>query len=378
MHKINLDKKTLDIVEDKNKDCINCKKCFSVCPMMKEYSASPRELMEKIIEDKAIDKDIPYSCMLCNICKVKCPKDIDLKDMFYNIRKDIFFNNPKELKNMGYNTVKFHQVNSFSSLFSRDFTDNKTKKIFLPGCSLSSYSSEIVINTFEYLKSHIDDISLTIECCGKPTLAMGDTEKFKKYYTKLDKIFNKNDIYEVIVACPNCFDTIRKNSNNIKVTPLWSVIKEYGLPEGIQNNYLDVKAEFSLHDPCPVRYEPEIHEDVRDILKLLGVKIVEFDKNRENSECCGSGGMVRVTNNQISLSQTNKRAREAKTDTVISYCESCCESMMLANKSTLHILDFIFNEEVINKNTFTQNNTSVIDKWKMRYKTIKLAKNIKL
>ena len=190
MNKINLDKKTLDIVEDKNKDCINCKKCFSVCPMMKEYSASPRELMEEIIEDKSINKDIPYSCMLCNICKVKCPKDIDLKDMFYNIRKDILFNNPKELKNMGYNTVKFHQVNSFSSLFSRDFTDNKTKKIFLPGCSLSSYSSDIVINTFEYLKSHIDDISLAIDCCGKPTLDMVDTDKFKKYYTKLDKIFN--------------------------------------------------------------------------------------------------------------------------------------------------------------------------------------------
>ena len=47
--------------------------------------------------------------------------------------------------------------------------------------------------------------------------------------------------------------------------------------------------------------------------------------------------MLRVTNPKLALEQTNKRASEAKTDTVISYCESCCEAMMIANKNTLHV-----------------------------------------
>lgn len=378
MEKIDLNKRTLEKVEVNKNDCINCKLCFSACPMMKKYSSSPKELMESIVDEKKIDKEIPYSCMLCDVCKVKCPKDIDLKDMFYNIRKDIFSNNQNKLKTIGYNTVKFHQVNSFSPLFSRNFINKNTKKIFLPGCSLASYDADIVLKTYEYLKSHIDDLSLVFECCGKPTLAMGDIDKFNKYYSKLDKLFNENEIYEVIVACPNCFKTISNHSKNVKVTSIWHVLNEYGIPKELINHYKDLDIGFTLHDPCPIRKEHEIHDDVREILKSLGVKVFEFDKNRENSECCGSGGMVRVTKPELALAQTNKRASEAKTDTVISYCESCCESMMIAGKSTLHILDFIFNNKVINKEMFTQEKTSVLSKWSTRYKGIKLAKNRKL
>ena len=87
--------------------------------------------------------------------------------------------------------------------------------------------------------------------------------------------------------------------------------------------------------------------------------------------------MVRVTNPEISINQTNKRANEAKSDTVVSYCESCCESMMSVGKNSIHILDFIFNEDVINKKKFAQDRTSVIHKWKMRYKTVQKGKNNK-
>lgn len=374
MNNINLNNKTIEIVREKNNECVNCKLCFEACPMMKEYSSSPKELMEEIIKHKSVDKNIPYSCMSCNVCKSKCPKDIDLKEMFYNLRKDVMNSDSKNLKGLGYNTIRFHQINSFSPIFSSHYINNNTKKIFLPGCSLSSYSPEIVMKTYDYLKSNIEDISLLIKCCGKPTLAMGDEKKFKNYYSKLDNILKENEIEEVIVACANCLDTIKNSSKDIKVTSLWSVINEFKIPNELINNYDDINKEFSLHDPCPIRYESKIHDDVRTILKDLGVKVVEFDKNREKSECCGAGAMVRVTNPDISIKQTKKRASEAKSDTVVSYCQSCCESMLSVGKNSLHILDFIFNEDVINKNKFTQDKTSVIHKWKMRYKTVQQSK----
>ncbi len=49
--------------------------------------------------------------------------------------------------------------------------------------------------------------------------------------------------------------------------------------------------------------EEQIHEAVRSILKDLGIKIVEFEKNRSKTECCGCGGMVGVTNKELWLSQ---------------------------------------------------------------------------
>lgn len=375
MNNIKLNEDILEEVKLNEINCIDCKKCFNSCPMMKEYSSSPKTLMKNIIECETVDENIPYSCMLCEVCNVKCTQNINLKNMFYNIRKDIFINNPKKLKKLGYNTVKFHQINSFSSLFSKTFLNKNTKRLFLPGCSLSSYSSDLVLKTFKYLQGNIEDIALVFQCCGKPTLSMGDVDTFKKYYSKLEKIFNNEDIEEIIVACPNCFSTIKSNSKNIKVTSIWETIREYGIPENLINHYKDLDKSFSLHDPCPIRYEYQIHDDVRYILNSLGVKILEFDKNRENSECCGSGGMVRITNISISENQSNKRANEAKTDNVISYCQSCCESMIIANKPTLHILDLIFNDSVVNKEKFSQYKTTTINKWAMRYKGIKLAKS---
>ncbi|MGO0882911.1 (Fe-S)-binding protein [Clostridioides difficile] len=364
-------------MEKNNNDCINCKKCFKVCPMMKEFGDSPKELMIDILQNKSINKNMPYSCMLCGICEVECPKDIDLKEMFFDVRKDIFHDNQKELNDIGYKTIKFHQTNSFSSLFSKQFIKKNTKKIFFPGCSLSSYSSDLVLETYKYLENHIENISLVFECCGKPTLAMGDTNKFDEYYSKIEKMFRKNDIDEVIVACPNCFNTIRNNSD-IKVISIWDVIKEYGLPENIKNHYDDLNQKFLLHDPCPIRNEHNTHESVREILGFMGIKIIEFEKNRKNTECCGSGGMVRVTNNEVAINQTKNRVNNEKTDYVISYCQSCCESMLMADKKVLHVLDFIFDIDVINKSKLTQKKTSSIKKWGTRYKGITLAKKMNI
>lgn len=373
MQKINLNKKRLAEIINNENNCVNCKICFNSCPMMKNYSSSPKELLKDIIKDKSIDKNIPYSCMLCNVCTKKCPKDIDLNTMFYNIRKDIFKDNNKEVNDIGYKTVKIHQSSSFSPVFSKQFIKRESKKIFFPGCSLSSSSNDIVLKTYDYLKSNIKDLALVFDCCGKPTLSMGDIDKFNKHYSKLDSMFNENEIYEVIVACPNCFKTIGNHSKNVKVKTVWEVIKEYGIPNNLKDYYKDVDLEFSLHDPCPIRDESSIHEHVRSILNELGIKVLEFDKCRDKSECCGLGGMVGVTNPKLAKKQTIKRANEAKSDNIVAYCQACCDSMLSVDKKTLHILDFMFNKEVLHKTKFTQNKKSTIKKWKTRYIGIKKA-----
>lgn len=377
MDKIDLNSDILKKIEVNKNYCINCKQCFNVCPMMKEYSSAPKKLMEEMLCEKKVDKNIPYSCMNCDVCKVKCPKDIDLKEMFYNMRVNIFTKNTKGIKELGMNTIRFHQINSFSSIFSRSFIDKSTRKVFLPGCSISAYDADLVLKTYDYLNSNIKDLGLIFECCSKPTLSLGDKDKFNQYYYRLEKLFKENNINEVIVACPNCYKTIKENSPNVKVTLIWEVINKYGLPKKLENYYNDISIEFSLHDPCPVRYENNVHEDVRKILYKLGIKVVEFDQNRKKTQCCGAGAMVGVTNPKVAKKQMERRSREAKTENIICYCQSCCESMISVGKPTIHILDLLFNNMVINKNKFYQEKTTVINKWKTRYKGVHLGKKLK-
>ena len=377
MDKLNLSKDVLNEILENEKNCIDCKRCFSPCPMMKEYSSSPKELMKNIIDENKVDKNIPYSCMACDSCIKNCPKNIDLKKMFYDMRKDIYINNKKEIKSLGINTVKIHQANSSSSIFSKSFLNQNTKKIFFPGCSLSSYSSNVVIKTYEYLNEKIDNLGLVYGCCSKPTLDIGDKEKFKKYYSQIEELIKENNICEIIVACPNCYQTIKENSTNIKVKLIWEVIKENKIPLYLKDYYKDTLNQFSLHDPCSIRNENKIHDDVRDIIYQLGINIVEFDSNRENTQCCGAGGMVGVTSKDIANNQMIRRSNQTKADTIICYCESCCESMKLAGRQTIHVLDLLFNKDIINNKNFNQEKSGTINKWLTRYKGIYMAKNVK-
>ena len=367
---LNLDFKNK--VEDNENKCINCKLCFYDCPMMKEFESSPKDLMNRILDESINLRKVAYSCMLCGLCTSKCPKGVDLKSMFYEIRKYLILNNENEVKKDGYKVVRFHQINSFSPLFSKSKNLKNSKAVFLPGCSLSSYSQDIVLKTYKYLNTHYENIGITFKCCSKPTIAMVDIEKFNKYYSGLEKEIHDEGIEEIIVACPNCYNTISKNSKDIKVISIYEVIEKFGIPSELKNNYKNL--DFAIHDSCSVRNESNIHESVRSILRQLGANIIEFENNRENTVCCGAGGMVGVTNKNLALKQMKNRGYETNCKNIVCYCESCCESLLNCDKNILHILDLLFNENFIDHKKLTQSKSSTVDKWKMRYKTVKLSK----
>ena len=119
--KTNISKEILDKINIEYEKCINCKLCMKGCPMLNEFCGSPKELLGELVKRKKVDYKLPYSCLLCGYCTKVCSKDVDLKDLFFQLRKNIVEEAegvpPKELE---YGSIKFHQKNSFSRLFSTD------------------------------------------------------------------------------------------------------------------------------------------------------------------------------------------------------------------------------------------------------------------
>lgn len=343
--------------------CINCKKCYKVCPMMKEFSDSPKDLMGDILSSKINIKDVSYSCMLCNSCTEVCIRNVDLKEMFLNLREDIY-KEDKDLKKYNLKSVKSHQKISFSNL-----TKNKiknTKKVFIPGCSLSSYNNKIIKNTLDYLKkTEGETIELLIRCCGKPSKDIGDIDRYKDNLNNINKELKDNNIEEVIVACANCYNTFKYGLKDVKVSSLWNILWNRGLDDNLKDRYKDFKS-VALHDPCPMKKEKNIQDDVRSLLNFIGLNVIEFKENRENAACCGAGGMVLVTNNKLFLKQSKERANEVECDTIVSYCASCVNNLKTDNKNTLHILDFLFNENILSKETKSLKKVSSIKGFKNR------------
>ncbi|WP_375144737.1 heterodisulfide reductase-related iron-sulfur binding cluster, partial [Vibrio parahaemolyticus] len=101
-----------------------------------------------------------------------------------------------------------------------------SNKVFMPGCSLPSYSPEGVAAIASYLKEVFPEMGAVQKCCGKPTAAIGQTEKFKERYGQLQADFDKLDAQEVIVACQSCYGMIKKSGGTQKPVSLWKLLPE--------------------------------------------------------------------------------------------------------------------------------------------------------
>lgn len=273
------------------------------------------------------------------------------------------------------NIVKFHQRSSYLNIFSGNFVPKNCNTVFFPGCSLSGYDKLIVEKTFNYLSEKIDNLGFLLTCCGKPSLDIKEEKTFNNNFKSVLNILEKNKIEKVIVACSNCYITLKKYTN-IEVISLWEVIDNIGTPEDTKDLYKDRNINVTLHDPCPIRKETQIHESVRNILKDIGICQKEFKHNRDKTICCGAGGMMLCKNKELAIKLMTKRASSTESKCIVSYCESCVQSMILGGKKGLHLLDFLFNEDVKNGSLDSQLGKGTLGHWNERRKIAKTVKNL--
>ena len=100
--------------------CISCGKCINKCLMLQQYSIDPKlyfKAYSTFSQDKT-DSMIAYDCFMCGLCKVTCPKELDLGQAFLSIRNDIVQSNGGKTPIKALKSVNMHQNLSFNSLFT--------------------------------------------------------------------------------------------------------------------------------------------------------------------------------------------------------------------------------------------------------------------
>ncbi|MFZ3047624.1 MAG: (Fe-S)-binding protein, partial [Desulfatirhabdiaceae bacterium] len=145
----------------------------------------------------------------------------------------------------------------------------------------------------------------------------------------------------LIIACPDCYRTIKRSNPDFKIKSLYEVIVENGLPDGVRA--LAPKT-FSLHDSCTVRDETTFLDNVRILIKEMGYQLEEMEYSSDKTRCCGAGGMIPFVNIELFKKLSKQRAAEAKHD-VMTYCASCRDTFASTGKPAIHILELMFNPE---------------------------------
>lgn len=359
-----ISKNTYALVKEEQK-CIGCKACMVGCPMLDKFCGNPKDLLKDLLDTGEFDVKLPYSCMICGYCAKVCPVDVSFKDLFLEFRRDSIRQTggklPKEIR---HRSIELHQRFSFSGLFTNDIQELQSDTIFFPGCALMSYSPSLVQSTYDYLRLKSPGIGYYNKCCGKPTRYLGDEEKFLRYYADLEREFRQKGIKKIITGCQNCYKTLGETSPAIEVVSLYEFIQENGIPENRRGLGKKLPLAFTLHDPCPTRNEDHLHEAVRDVLEQLGLEVQEMTFNRGTTLCCGSGGMVPTTQPAIGKAHMERRASEAQTDYILTYCQECVQSMRRGGKKAFHLLDLLFDDDFL---AIPQVNQPALSRWKNRF-----------
>ena len=365
----------MKIVNNNLEECIDCKACMKGCVMLDEFTSSPKSLLTSFQKSKP-DAHISFSCATCSYCHTACPEDISFHHIFQDSKKE-HAKDDRVLKSFGYKGVLFHQKSSFSKLFTSKtkFKEGKYKHMaFMPGCALSSYSPKLVQKVYKHLQTILPGINIIQQCCGQPTEIVGDMKRFNQYYEKLQNDIKVMDSTTIVTACENCYMSFKRHSPNIKAVSLYEVLEQYGIPKDKIGAYSFFES-VALHDPCPTRDQEFLHKSVRNLLGVLGVDFKEFKYNRKKTQCCGSGGMLELTNPKLAIEQMENRANQTDCENIVTYCQSCSESMIKGGKNGFHILDLIFTQGV--DSNFEQKQHGTISKWYNRYKSKRMIDKLK-
>lgn len=129
---------------------------------------------------------------------------------------------------------------------------------------------------------------------------------------------------------------------HITVESLWISLDRIGLPNSAQTT--GAKRKLAIHDSCTTRNDANLHNSIRSILDKLGCEQEELPFHREQTVCCGYGGLMMFANKEIARKVVSRRVKESETD-YLAYCSMCRDNFAGQGKRTYHLLDLLFGSE---------------------------------
>ena len=190
---------------------------------------------------------------------------------------------------------------------------------FNPGCALSIYKPEMEERVLAYLKAHYPDISLHKICCRHKPRLTGDS-----------------CIINICAGCDRRFGSLYPG---VRTISLWEILDQTD-----DFPYPDYQGQImSIHDPCPVRERPAVHNAIRSLLGKMNIKIVEAKRNRQNAPCCGDTFYPDLPLTEVHA-KMKARADEMPCKEVAVYCVSCIKAMHIGGKTPRYMVDLLFGE----------------------------------
>lgn len=221
----------------------------------------------------------------------------------------------------------------------KDATKEKVDVLYHAGCMLSfdQELQEVPRGAITVLKAAGVDVGIMGReeaCCGGRAYEVGYLGEFTKYAQHSMETFNTLGVSKVVTSCSDGYSTFKSLYPKVEGEMNFEVLHmvEY-LDQLIKESRVKFNRKLSrkvtYHDPCHLgrHVSPGVFGPPRDILKSIpGVDLIEMERIRENSWCCGAGGGVKEACPDLALWTAKERINEAMAtgaDTLVTACPWC-------------------------------------------------------
>ena len=291
--------------------CMQCGLCSGLCPRPAvESPFRTRNLirMGQMGLEGFESDEILYACTTCRLCVENCPRGVAIIDVVRAMRAMIAESGggPQMLRTiMGSIHAK---GNPWSE--DRDKREKWTEgqdvprfeagtEYFLSVCCTSAYdprSQAIARALNKVLKAagvSFGIIGNEESCCGETLRKMGDEEQFGGLVQKNIELFQGKGVKKIITTSPHCFATFTQEypefGGEFEVVHYTQLLEQLAA-EGKLKFTKPLGKKAIYHDPCYLGRHTKVYDAPRALLQAMGAEVMEFDRCRNLSMCCGGGG----------------------------------------------------------------------------------------
>jgi len=362
--------------------CLQCGYCISVCEAYGQTpweSVTPRGkiyYLRQLSGASGVDKllgrevalspyfvDAMYRCTGCGNCEVVCHAKIPLVEFWETVREWLTHQGAGPMsahKGMAAKVEEVHNPYGEPPSKRGDWWPAEVEKadapdvLFFAGCT-GAYRQQGIPQTGVRVLSRagikINTLGPEEWCCSSPLIRTGvlkySLECAEKNVEGADGIGAK----DMVMTCSGCYKTVStdfgkfyaKSGQNVYHFSQYAekLINERKLP--LNNEF---KAKVTYHDPCHLGRHMGVFDPPRNILKKIkGIELIEMDRTKEKSRCCGAGGGYKSQYNDMAVNIAAERVRDAEetgADILVTCCPFCVVNLTQGAKqigSKIKVMD---------------------------------------